>query len=173
MGNIRFCFITPPCFRLSASSVCLRCNTESEWSQIHENIIKKANSRYNLSGSNTGKNDFALNSLCLLTSTQSQQVPLVMPQASSVGTDPFMFCFIVWKNGELGAERGLCLYLALVAILAAQLHHQSFTMQSSQFPVSLNSSSWEWSSSLGEQIFLLVVSSGSPLLRMPSDDSYK
>uniref|UniRef100_H3CJ97 Dedicator of cytokinesis 4b n=1 Tax=Tetraodon nigroviridis TaxID=99883 RepID=H3CJ97_TETNG len=25
------------------------CNTESEWSQIHENIIKKANSRYNLS----------------------------------------------------------------------------------------------------------------------------
>ncbi|XP_029681223.1 dedicator of cytokinesis protein 4b isoform X4 [Takifugu rubripes] len=30
------------------------CNTESEWSQIHENIIKKANSRYNLSSSNTG-----------------------------------------------------------------------------------------------------------------------
>uniref|UniRef100_A0A672JAU0 Dedicator of cytokinesis 4b n=1 Tax=Salarias fasciatus TaxID=181472 RepID=A0A672JAU0_SALFA len=30
------------------------CNTESEWHQIHENIIKKANSRYNLSGSNTG-----------------------------------------------------------------------------------------------------------------------
>ncbi|XP_074553893.1 dedicator of cytokinesis protein 4b isoform X2 [Halichoeres trimaculatus] len=30
------------------------CNTESEWFQIHENIIKKANSRYNLSGSNTG-----------------------------------------------------------------------------------------------------------------------
>uniref|UniRef100_A0A671Y9G3 Dedicator of cytokinesis 4b n=1 Tax=Sparus aurata TaxID=8175 RepID=A0A671Y9G3_SPAAU len=30
------------------------CNTESEWYQIHENLIKKANSRYNLSGSNTG-----------------------------------------------------------------------------------------------------------------------
>nr|XP_046234418.1 dedicator of cytokinesis protein 4b isoform X3 [Scatophagus argus] len=30
------------------------CNTENEWYQIHENIIKKANSRYNLSGSNTG-----------------------------------------------------------------------------------------------------------------------
>uniref|UniRef100_A0A8C6LYX5 Dedicator of cytokinesis 4b n=1 Tax=Nothobranchius furzeri TaxID=105023 RepID=A0A8C6LYX5_NOTFU len=30
------------------------CNTESEWYQIHENIVKKANSRYNLSGSNTG-----------------------------------------------------------------------------------------------------------------------
>uniref|UniRef100_A0A8C3AW02 Dedicator of cytokinesis 4b n=1 Tax=Cyclopterus lumpus TaxID=8103 RepID=A0A8C3AW02_CYCLU len=30
------------------------CNTESEWHQIHENLIKKANSRYNLSGSNTG-----------------------------------------------------------------------------------------------------------------------
>uniref|UniRef100_A0A3Q0SMD3 Dedicator of cytokinesis protein 4 n=1 Tax=Amphilophus citrinellus TaxID=61819 RepID=A0A3Q0SMD3_AMPCI len=30
------------------------CNTESEWYQIHENIIRKANSRYNLSGSNTG-----------------------------------------------------------------------------------------------------------------------
>ncbi|XP_053720142.1 dedicator of cytokinesis protein 4b isoform X2 [Synchiropus splendidus] len=30
------------------------CNTESDWNQIHENIIKKANSRYNLSGSNTG-----------------------------------------------------------------------------------------------------------------------
>ncbi|XP_077356078.1 dedicator of cytokinesis protein 4b isoform X4 [Festucalex cinctus] len=30
------------------------CNTESEWYQIHDNIIKKANSRYNLSGSNTG-----------------------------------------------------------------------------------------------------------------------
>ncbi|XP_073710037.1 dedicator of cytokinesis protein 4b isoform X3 [Misgurnus anguillicaudatus] len=30
------------------------CNTESEWSQIHDNIIKKVNSRYNLSGSNTG-----------------------------------------------------------------------------------------------------------------------
>ncbi|MEQ2277373.1 Dedicator of cytokinesis protein 4, partial [Xenotaenia resolanae] len=30
------------------------CNTEIEWYQIHENIIKKANSRYNLSGSNTG-----------------------------------------------------------------------------------------------------------------------
>uniref|UniRef100_A0A8C3ARY0 Dedicator of cytokinesis 4b n=1 Tax=Cyclopterus lumpus TaxID=8103 RepID=A0A8C3ARY0_CYCLU len=26
------------------------CNTESEWHQIHENLIKKANSRYNLSG---------------------------------------------------------------------------------------------------------------------------
>ncbi|KAI4802934.1 hypothetical protein KUCAC02_006501, partial [Chaenocephalus aceratus] len=30
------------------------CNTESEWHQIHENLIKKANSRYNLSGSNSG-----------------------------------------------------------------------------------------------------------------------
>uniref|UniRef100_A0A8B9LRX6 Dedicator of cytokinesis protein 4 n=1 Tax=Astyanax mexicanus TaxID=7994 RepID=A0A8B9LRX6_ASTMX len=30
------------------------CNTESDWNQIHENIIKKVNSRYNLSGSNTG-----------------------------------------------------------------------------------------------------------------------
>ncbi|XP_028810006.1 dedicator of cytokinesis protein 4b isoform X3 [Denticeps clupeoides] len=30
------------------------CNTESEWYQIHENIIRKANARYNLSGSNTG-----------------------------------------------------------------------------------------------------------------------
>ncbi|KAI1882231.1 hypothetical protein AGOR_G00248560 [Albula goreensis] len=30
------------------------CNTESEWYQIHENIIRKINSRYNLSGSNTG-----------------------------------------------------------------------------------------------------------------------
>lgn len=43
-------------FHHSVSSFCLRCNTESEWYQIHENIIKKANSRYNLSGSNTGKN---------------------------------------------------------------------------------------------------------------------
>ncbi|KAG9342289.1 hypothetical protein JZ751_016791 [Albula glossodonta] len=31
------------------------CNTESEWYQIHENIIRKINSRYNLSGSNTGE----------------------------------------------------------------------------------------------------------------------
>ncbi|XP_035257255.1 dedicator of cytokinesis protein 4-like isoform X1 [Anguilla anguilla] len=30
------------------------CNTESEWYQVHENIIRKINSRYNLSGSNTG-----------------------------------------------------------------------------------------------------------------------
>ncbi|CAL8386243.1 unnamed protein product, partial [Gadus morhua 'NCC'] len=30
------------------------CTTESEWHQIHENLIKKASSRYNLSGSNTG-----------------------------------------------------------------------------------------------------------------------
>ncbi|XP_048123595.1 dedicator of cytokinesis protein 4b isoform X1 [Alosa alosa] len=30
------------------------CNTESEWYQIHDNIIRKVNSRYNLSGSNTG-----------------------------------------------------------------------------------------------------------------------
>ncbi|KAM6986822.1 dedicator of cytokinesis protein 4b isoform 3-T3 [Aplochiton taeniatus] len=30
------------------------CNTESEWYQIHENIIKKVNSRYNISSSNTG-----------------------------------------------------------------------------------------------------------------------
>ncbi|XP_029102981.1 dedicator of cytokinesis protein 4 isoform X4 [Scleropages formosus] len=30
------------------------CNTESEWYQIHENIIRKVNSRYNLSGSNAG-----------------------------------------------------------------------------------------------------------------------
>uniref|UniRef100_A0A4W4E9R0 Dedicator of cytokinesis 4b n=1 Tax=Electrophorus electricus TaxID=8005 RepID=A0A4W4E9R0_ELEEL len=30
------------------------CNTESDWNQIHDNIIKKVNSRYNLSGSNTG-----------------------------------------------------------------------------------------------------------------------
>ncbi|XP_023393225.1 dedicator of cytokinesis protein 4 [Pteropus vampyrus] len=28
------------------------CNTESEWCQIHENIIKKLNARYNLTGSN-------------------------------------------------------------------------------------------------------------------------
>nr|XP_036883291.1 dedicator of cytokinesis protein 4 isoform X2 [Manis javanica] len=30
------------------------CNTESEWYQIHENIIRKLNARYNLTGSNTG-----------------------------------------------------------------------------------------------------------------------
>ncbi|XP_026778719.3 dedicator of cytokinesis protein 4b isoform X1 [Pangasianodon hypophthalmus] len=30
------------------------CNTESEWSQIHDNIIKKVNSRYNQIGSNAG-----------------------------------------------------------------------------------------------------------------------
>ncbi|ELK12672.1 Dedicator of cytokinesis protein 4 [Pteropus alecto] len=30
------------------------CNTESEWCQIHENIIKKLNARYNLTGSNAG-----------------------------------------------------------------------------------------------------------------------
>uniref|UniRef100_A0A4W5P4H1 Dedicator of cytokinesis protein 4 n=1 Tax=Hucho hucho TaxID=62062 RepID=A0A4W5P4H1_9TELE len=30
------------------------CTTESEWYQIHENIMRKVNSRYNLSGSNTG-----------------------------------------------------------------------------------------------------------------------
>ncbi|XP_069812400.1 dedicator of cytokinesis protein 4-like, partial [Dendropsophus ebraccatus] len=30
------------------------CNTESDWYQIHENIIKKMNARYNLTGSNTG-----------------------------------------------------------------------------------------------------------------------
>ncbi|KAJ8411271.1 hypothetical protein AAFF_G00172770 [Aldrovandia affinis] len=30
------------------------CTTESEWHQIHENLIRKVNSRYNLSGSNTG-----------------------------------------------------------------------------------------------------------------------
>lgn len=32
-----------------------RCNTESEWYQIHENIIKKLNARYNLTGSNAGE----------------------------------------------------------------------------------------------------------------------
>ncbi|XP_030896911.1 dedicator of cytokinesis protein 4 [Leptonychotes weddellii] len=31
------------------------CNTESEWYQIHENIIKKLNARYNLTGSNAGE----------------------------------------------------------------------------------------------------------------------
>nr|XP_034984231.1 dedicator of cytokinesis protein 4 isoform X3 [Zootoca vivipara] len=30
------------------------CNTESDWFQIHENIIKKLNARYNLTGSNAG-----------------------------------------------------------------------------------------------------------------------
>ncbi|XP_048355397.1 dedicator of cytokinesis protein 4 isoform X2 [Sphaerodactylus townsendi] len=30
------------------------CNTENEWYQIHENIIKKLNARYNLTGSNAG-----------------------------------------------------------------------------------------------------------------------
>ncbi|EMP25230.1 Dedicator of cytokinesis protein 4 [Chelonia mydas] len=30
------------------------CNTESDWYQIHENIIKKLNVRYNLTGSNAG-----------------------------------------------------------------------------------------------------------------------
>uniref|UniRef100_A0A8D2JFC7 Dedicator of cytokinesis protein 4 n=1 Tax=Varanus komodoensis TaxID=61221 RepID=A0A8D2JFC7_VARKO len=30
------------------------CNTESDWYQIHENIIKKLNARYNLTGSNAG-----------------------------------------------------------------------------------------------------------------------
>lgn len=57
-------------FSLPLSSFHLRCNTESEWYQIHENIIKKANSRYNLSGSNTGKNRiiFIFNSFCFVTS---------------------------------------------------------------------------------------------------------
>lgn len=32
-----------------------RCNTESDWFQIHENIIKKLNARYNLTGSNAGR----------------------------------------------------------------------------------------------------------------------
>lgn len=56
-------FIT---FIYSLDYFCLRCNTESEWSQIHENIIKKANSRYNLSGSNTGKNLMFFNPSCFL-----------------------------------------------------------------------------------------------------------
>nr|XP_056702220.1 dedicator of cytokinesis protein 4 isoform X2 [Euleptes europaea] len=30
------------------------CNTESDWYQIHENIIRKLNARYNLTGSNAG-----------------------------------------------------------------------------------------------------------------------
>uniref|UniRef100_A0A8C4P2U3 Dedicator of cytokinesis 4 n=1 Tax=Dromaius novaehollandiae TaxID=8790 RepID=A0A8C4P2U3_DRONO len=30
------------------------CNTENDWYQIHENIIKKLNARYNLTGSNAG-----------------------------------------------------------------------------------------------------------------------
>nr|XP_014346036.1 PREDICTED: dedicator of cytokinesis protein 4 [Latimeria chalumnae] len=30
------------------------CNTENEWNQIHENIIKKLNARYNLTSSNAG-----------------------------------------------------------------------------------------------------------------------
>ncbi|MGH0125600.1 UNVERIFIED_CONTAM: hypothetical protein FKN15_010366 [Acipenser sinensis] len=33
---------------------CSRCNTENEWYQIQENIIRKVNARYNLTGSNTG-----------------------------------------------------------------------------------------------------------------------
>jgi len=37
-----------------SSVVFCSCNTESDWSQTHDNIIKKVNSRYNLSGSNTG-----------------------------------------------------------------------------------------------------------------------
>lgn len=52
MFSCAFCFF----FAIRAPSLPTRCNTESEWSQIHENIIKKANSRYNLSSSNTGKN---------------------------------------------------------------------------------------------------------------------
>lgn len=49
--NVHVWCVFPVCLLL----FCLRCNTESEWHQIHENIIKKANSRYNLSGSNTGE----------------------------------------------------------------------------------------------------------------------
>ena len=43
-----------------------RCTTESEWHQIHENIIKKANSRYNLSGSNSGTHTTTRSTVCLL-----------------------------------------------------------------------------------------------------------
>uniref|UniRef100_A0A8C8H1R2 Dedicator of cytokinesis 4b n=1 Tax=Oncorhynchus tshawytscha TaxID=74940 RepID=A0A8C8H1R2_ONCTS len=35
---------------MHAWPLCSRCTTESEWYQIHENIIRKVNSRYNLSG---------------------------------------------------------------------------------------------------------------------------
>lgn len=98
MGNIRF-------------HVCLRCNTESEWSQIHENIIKKANSRYNLSGSNTGKNGSAPLSLSF-----SPHIHTVLTSGFGLqcfsffggfkGTDPFMFSFIVRKRRpNLGGER--------------------------------------------------------------------
>ncbi|MGH0122521.1 UNVERIFIED_CONTAM: hypothetical protein FKN15_049335 [Acipenser sinensis] len=33
----------------------IRCNTENEWYQIQENIIRKVNARYNLTGSNAGE----------------------------------------------------------------------------------------------------------------------
>lgn len=42
-----------------------RCNTESDWYQIHENIIKKLNARYNLTGSNAGES-FAAFLFCFL-----------------------------------------------------------------------------------------------------------
>lgn len=44
-----------PLSKLNRGLMFSRCNTESEWYQIHENIIKKLNARYNLTGSNAGE----------------------------------------------------------------------------------------------------------------------
>ena len=63
------------CFIMTERLVCVprRCTTESEWHQIHENIIKKANSRYNLSGSNSGRHAAILSPACVLLPTASQR----------------------------------------------------------------------------------------------------
>lgn len=48
--NLRFC----ACSWVTILHFC-RCNTESEWYQIHDNIIRKVSSRYSQVGSGTGQ----------------------------------------------------------------------------------------------------------------------
>ncbi len=83
-----------PALWLSLFFVFFSCNTESDWSQIHDNIIKKVNSRYNLSGSNTGNhNNPQIQSSHLLKTIfiKGQKLPWLWHH--TINTSPPMFTY--------------------------------------------------------------------------------
>lgn len=111
-------------------SLCPRCNTESEWYQIHENIIKKASSRYNLSGSNTGKSQHMFYSFCFLIFVliwdAGQQGQSVI-QAVLLNVTHSRSCFMFLIQLAWGTLLSPFHNTAFMLSLQARLHHYCLT----------------------------------------------
>lgn len=63
-GLTNGCVVNSPAYLSLLSLSLLRCNNENEWYQVHENIIRKSNTKYSAPSTNYGNYDPSAPSHC-------------------------------------------------------------------------------------------------------------